>query len=30
LLREFVVPCAEDYQTFHARSAASDRYPDTW
>ena len=30
LLREFVVPCAEDYQTFHARSAASDRYPDPW
>lgn len=30
LLNRFVVPRAEDYETFHARSAASDRYPDAW
>jgi ABC-type phosphate/phosphonate transport system substrate-binding protein len=30
LLSKFVVPRPEDYETFHARSAASDRYPDRW
>jgi ABC-type phosphate/phosphonate transport system substrate-binding protein len=30
LLSKFVVPQAKDYETFHARSAASDRYPDAW
>jgi hypothetical protein len=30
LLSKFVVPRAEDYETFHARSVASDRYPDPW
>jgi ABC-type phosphate/phosphonate transport system substrate-binding protein len=30
LLAKFVVPRPEDYATFHARSAASDRYPDAW
>jgi ABC-type phosphate/phosphonate transport system substrate-binding protein len=29
-LAKFVVPELEDYETFHARSAASDRYPDAW
>ena len=30
LVSKFVAPRAEDYETFHARSAASDRYPDAW
>jgi ABC-type phosphate/phosphonate transport system substrate-binding protein len=30
LLDRFVVPRAEDYETFHAHSAASDRYPEAW
>jgi ABC-type phosphate/phosphonate transport system substrate-binding protein len=30
LLAKFVVPRPEDYETFHARSAASERYPDAW
>ena len=29
-LAKFVVPQPEDYETFHARSAASERYPDAW
>jgi ABC-type phosphate/phosphonate transport system substrate-binding protein len=29
-LAKFVVPELADYETFHARSAASERYPDTW
>jgi ABC-type phosphate/phosphonate transport system substrate-binding protein len=29
-LAKFVVPRPEDYETFHARSAASERYPDAW
>ena len=29
-LAKFVVPEPEDYETFHARSAASERYPDAW
>jgi ABC-type phosphate/phosphonate transport system substrate-binding protein len=30
LLSKFVVPKASDYETFHARSAASGQYPDAW
>jgi ABC-type phosphate/phosphonate transport system substrate-binding protein len=30
LLSNFAVPRIEDYQTFHARAAASDQYPDPW
>jgi ABC-type phosphate/phosphonate transport system substrate-binding protein len=29
-LAKFVVPRPEDYETFYARSAASERYPDAW
>ncbi|MBV9236824.1 MAG: PhnD/SsuA/transferrin family substrate-binding protein [Xanthobacteraceae bacterium] len=29
-LAKFVVPRPQDYETFHARSAASERFPDTW
>jgi ABC-type phosphate/phosphonate transport system substrate-binding protein len=29
-LAKFVVPRPEDYETFHARSDASERYPDAW
>jgi ABC-type phosphate/phosphonate transport system substrate-binding protein len=29
-LAKLVVPEPEDYETFHARSAASERYPDAW
>ncbi len=29
-LAKFVVPRPEDYETFHARSADSERYPDAW
>ncbi len=29
-LANFVVPRPEDYETFPARAAASDRYPDAW
>jgi ABC-type phosphate/phosphonate transport system substrate-binding protein len=30
LLSKFEVPKVGDYEIFHARSAASDRYPDVW
>jgi ABC-type phosphate/phosphonate transport system substrate-binding protein len=30
LLSKLAVPQTKDYETFHARSAASDRYPDAW
>jgi ABC-type phosphate/phosphonate transport system substrate-binding protein len=30
LVRKFETPTTDDYETFHARSAASDRYPDPW
>jgi ABC-type phosphate/phosphonate transport system substrate-binding protein len=30
LLSKFVVPKVGDYEIFHVRSAASDRYPDVW
>jgi ABC-type phosphate/phosphonate transport system substrate-binding protein len=29
-LAKFVMPRLEDYETFHARLAASERYPDAW
>jgi ABC-type phosphate/phosphonate transport system substrate-binding protein len=29
-LAKLVVPQPEEYETFHARSAASERYPDAW
>jgi ABC-type phosphate/phosphonate transport system substrate-binding protein len=30
LLSKFATPITDDYEAFHARSAASDQYPDSW